>query len=259
MHRARESTAPEMTMRILAAILSVAVLMWVEAAGAQTTYRLSVSVHHALPPLSKRDVKRILARASKMLQKNSHHNDDDDFACNVTFTLKGPVRTFPRPDTPEVPPDTPELVDASNIDAVHRVDSNITGVDFRVKIVKEIHFCRPDLPDPDGPFEGCSFSRPDFRSMILVHHKRHKDLQGRRVSNYPDHLLWAHEFGHLTGLGHRRDPFGRDRFALMTHCSLTQFSDLPDTRVQVNRAECGRLRSGPGAQPAEAFGCAPPR
>ena len=82
-------------MRILAAILSVAVLMWVETAGAQTTYRLSVSVHHALPPLSKREVKRILARASKMLQKNSHHNDDDDFACNVTFTLKGPVRTFP--------------------------------------------------------------------------------------------------------------------------------------------------------------------
>jgi hypothetical protein len=236
-------------MRTIAAILAVAVLMWVEAAGAQTTYRLSVSVHHALPTLSQQEVKRILTRASKMLQKNSHHNDDDDFACNVTFTLKGAVRPFPRPDTPEVPPDTSDVVDQNNIDAVHRVDSNVRGVDFRVKIVKEIRFCRPDLPDPDGPFEGCSFSPPDFRSMILVHPKLHT------VSNFPDHLLWAHEFGHLTGLGHRRDPFERDRFALMTPCSLAEFSGLPGTRILVNRAECSRLRSGPGAQPPEAFGC----
>ena len=227
---------PEMTRRIIAGVLSLAVVMWVESASAQKSYSLSVSGHSAVPALSEGEVKAILADASKMLQENS------DFACNVTFRLKGPVGTFTSPDTP--------IVDRRNIDAVHRVDSNVAGVDFRVKVVKEINFCRPDLPNPDGAFDGCSFSPPDFRSIIVVHPKFHKnprDLHGPPLSSYPDHLLWAHEFGHLTGLPHRRD-----RFALMTPCSL---SDVPDTRVQVKRAECRRLLSGPGAPPPRPIGC----
>jgi len=222
-------------MQIAAVIISLAVLMCVEAASAQTTYRLSVSRHDAVADLSDADVKRILSRASKMLQRNT------GFACNVTFKLKGPIRTFASPDGP--------IVNRDNIDAVHLVDADVTGVDFHVKLVKEIHFCRPDLPNPDGPFEGCSYSPPDFRSMILVHPNLHT------APKYPDHLLWPHEFGHLTGLGHRRDPFGHDRRALMTPCSLAEFAGLPATRVRVNRRECRRLLSGPGAQAAEAFGC----
>jgi hypothetical protein len=209
--------------------------MWVAAASAQTTYSLSVSRHRDVPALSEGKVKEILAGASKMLQKNSRHNDEDDISCNVTFILKGPVRTFASPDTPAV-------VDEDNIEAVHRVDSNEAGVDFHVKVVKEINFCRPGLP-PGSSFEGCSFSPPHFRSIIVVHPDRHK-VPHDRGSKYPDHLLWAHEFGHLTGLGHRRD-----RFALMTPCSLTEFSNLPDTRVQVNRSECGCLLSGPASCP----------
>src|SRR6266446_8993507 len=223
-------------MRIIAGILSLAVLMWVEAASAQKTYSLSVSGHSAVPALSDGEVEAILADASKMLQKNS------DFACDVTFSLKGPVGTFASPDTP--------IVTRHNIDAVHRVDSNVAGVDFRVKVVKEIKFCRPDLPNPDGLFDGCSFFPPDSRSIIVVHPKFHtnpRDPRGSPLSNYPDHLLWPHEFGHLTGLPHRRD-----RFALMTPCSL---SNLPGTPVQVNHAECRRLLSGPGAPPPRPIGC----
>jgi len=212
--------------------------MWVEAAGAQQTYSVSVTLHRAVPALSEEDVKQILADASKMLQKNSGS------ACDVTFRLKGPVGTFASPDTP--------IVDRHNIEAVHRVDSNVAGVDFRVKIVKEINFCRPDLPNPDGAFDGCSYFPPESRSIIVVHPKFHKnprDLHGPPLSNYPDHLLWAHEFGHLTGLPHRRNEF-----ALMTPCSL---SDLSNTRVRVNRAECRRLLSGPGAPPPKPIGCRP--
>jgi hypothetical protein len=224
--------------------------MWVDAAGAQQTYSLSVSRHRAVPPLSDGDVKRILADASRMLKKDSRRNDDVDVACNVTFTLKGSVGTFASPDTP--------VVDRDNIDAVHRVDANVAGVDFRVKIVKEINFCRPDLPAQ--PFVGCSFSEPDFRSMILVHPKLHKDAQGRPLSRYPDHLLWAHEFGHLTGLGHRDD----DQLALMTRCPLnTQFFNVSDARVRVNSQECRRLLAGPGVRPPDPVGgnptCRSPR
>jgi hypothetical protein len=236
MHRAQDSAGD--CMRIITSILSLAVLMWVEAATAQKTYSLSVSRHRAVPALSEGEVKRILADASKMLQKNSRHNHDDDIACNVTFTLKGPVRTFASLDTPEV-------VDKDHIDAVHRVDSNVAGVDFRVKAVKEINFCRPGV---DGPFQGCSFSPPDFRSIIVVHPKSHKDPQGRILSKYPDYLLWAHEFGHLTGLGHRDD----EQLALMTRCPLnTQFFNVSNARVQVNSHECRRLLAGPGVRPPD--------
>jgi hypothetical protein len=156
----------------------------------------------------------------------------------VTLTLKGSVGTFASPNTP--------VVDRDNIDAVHRVDANVAGVDFHVKVVKEINFCRPDLPAE--PFVGCSFSPPDFRSMIVVHPKLHKDAQGRPLSRYPDHLLWAHEFGHLTGSGHRDD----DQLALMTRCPLnTQFLNISDARVRVNSEECRRLLAGPGVRPPD--------
>jgi hypothetical protein len=212
--------------------------MWVEAASAQQTYSLSVSRHRAVPALSDGDVRRILADASRMLQKNPRHDGDDDVACNVTLTLKGSVGTFASPNTP--------VVDRDNIDAVHRVDANVAGVDFHVKVVKEINFCRPDLPAE--PFVGCSFSPPDFRSMIVVHPKLHKDAQGRPLSRYPDHLLWAHEFGHLTGSGHRDD----DQLALMTRCPLnTQFLNISDARVRVNSDECRRLLAGPGVRPPD--------
>jgi hypothetical protein len=227
-----------MTMRTSATLLSLALLMWVEAASAQQTYSLSVSRHTAVPLLSDGDVKRILADASRMLRKDSTRNDDKDVACNVTLTLKGSVGTFASPNTP--------VVDRDNIDAVHRVDANVTGVDFHVKVVKEINFCRPDLPAE--PFVGCSFSPPDFRSMIVVHPKLHKDAQGRPLSRYPDHLLWAHEFGHLTGSGHRDD----DQLALMTRCPLnTQFLNISDARVRVNSEECRRLLAGPGVRPPD--------
>ena len=225
-------------MRTSAGLLSLALLMWVEAASAQQTYSLSVSRHRAVPALSDGEVRRILADASRMLQKNPRHDGDDDVACNVTLTLKGSVGTFASPNTP--------VVDRDNIDAVHRVDANVAGVDFHVKVVKEINFCRPDLPAE--PFVGCSFSPPDFRSMIVVHPKLHKDAQGRPLSRYPDHLLWAHEFGHLTGSGHRDD----DQLALMTRCPLnTQFLNISDARVRVNSDECRRLLAGPGVRPPD--------
>jgi hypothetical protein len=240
MDRAQESAGPKMTKGIILAILSLAVLMWVETASAQKTYSLSVSRHRDVPALSEEKVRAILAAASRMLKKNSRHNDDDDVACNVTFTLRGEVRTFASRETPKV-------VNREHIEQVHRVDSDAAG-DFHVKVVETINFCRPGL---DGPFQGCSFSPPDFRSMIVVHPKIHKGPDGRTLSDFPDHLLWAHEFGHLTGLGHRRLTGSNDpeRFALMTPCPLTELADLPATRVRVNRAECGCLLSGPGTCP----------
>ena len=124
---------------------------------------MSVSRHASVPALSKEQVRKILKDASKILQKNSVSNGDTDVACDVTFTLKGPVRTFGSVGT------SPNIVDEQQRDAVHKVDSDVAGVDFHVKVVDEIKFCRPDLNGPS--FNGCAFPI-EFRSIIVVRPQR---------------------------------------------------------------------------------------
>src|SRR5215471_6247027 len=104
-------------MPIAMAILCLPLMMWPEVASAQSTFSVSVSRHSEVPELSDPEVKDILDKASKMLQKSPGHVDTpDNFACNVTFTLKGSVGKFGSTDTPAI-------VDRDHIDAVHRVDS----------------------------------------------------------------------------------------------------------------------------------------
>jgi hypothetical protein len=51
-------------------------------------------------------------------------------------------------------------------------------------------------------------------------------------------ILWAHEFGHTTGLPHRAAPG-----ALMTPCKLFV------NNVKINRRECDCFLAGPGGCP----------
>jgi len=238
----RVQTAMEMKMRMIMAILSSALLLLVDEACAQSTYSVSISRHASLKePLGAKEIRNILKDASTMLQKNSESNGDADVGCNVTFSLKGPIRTFGSASTPT------DIVDEQHRDAVHKIDSNVAGVDFHIKIVKEIPFCRPGL---QGPFDGCSFPI-HFRSIIVVDPSEHKDSLPTNVK-YPDHLLWAHEFGHLTGLPHRHS-----KVALMTSCPVVKL--LSASRVQVDKEECNCLLGGPGfcPLPAAVLNCQP--
>lgn len=212
-------------MQIILAILSVALLMLIDEASAQSTYSVSVSRDANVPALNEEQVRKILEDASKMLRKNSVDNGDADVACDVTFKLKGPVRTF---GTVGI---SPNIVDTQHRDAVHKVDSDVTDVDFHVKVVKEIGFCRPTpgLSDGSGSFNGCAFPI-EFHSIIVVPPGELPD----------DHILWAHEFGHLTGLPHRQSSC-----ALMTSCSVAHLESF--ARVRVTKEECRCLRGGMGS------------
>jgi hypothetical protein len=202
-------------MHILMVLLSLALLMRSEPASAQTTYSVSVSHHSDLPALSETQVSEILANASKLLQKPGQADTAEDVQCNVAFTLKGPIRTFSSAD---------KVVNGDlDIAELHRIDSQL-DVDFRIKVVQEIGFCRKT----SGTFNGCAYPI-ESRSIVIVHPQLQKDQNGQLVADYPNHVLWAHEFGHLTGLGHRRD----DK-ALMTCGGITRSS----VRVQPNECRC---------------------
>jgi hypothetical protein len=82
-----------MTMRTIIAIACLGLLLWVEPASAQKTYSLTVSRHPDVA-LSAADVDKILADASKMLQKTSARTSSpNNVACNVASRPKAPSLT----------------------------------------------------------------------------------------------------------------------------------------------------------------------
>jgi hypothetical protein len=209
---------------IVAAFL--ALQTWVGPASAQTTpkqYSVSVSVHRdlvrrdSLRKLQAPEIQKILDDASEMLKNSS---------CDITFKLKGAVGEFGADETPA-------KVEEVHIDATHQIDFT-SDADLHIKVVESIkHFCR----FKQGIFfAGCAFP-PNFRSVIVEY--------PFFDSSPPPHILWAHEFGHLMGLGHLEGQELRDRknTALMTACGVGS------TNVEVNEHECKCFHHGPGFGP----------
>jgi len=192
-------------------MLCLCLLIAVQPARAQKVFPLSVSHHHAVT-LDDDDVKTILAMASSLLQKkNGFRNTAGHVACNVGFELKGQVHEFASASTPSV------IKKREDIEAVHKEPTD-------VKVVEEIGFCKGTT----AGFWGCSWPH-HFRSIIVVDPKRF-----RRDANFP-HIVWAHEFGHLTGLWHSKEPD-----ALMSICNLA------GDQIQLDQRECDCYRGGPG-------------
>jgi hypothetical protein len=175
---------------------------------AQITHLLSVGRHHSVP-FSEEKVDNILAAASRVLH---------DAGCRVTLKRIGPLYTFASANTPAI------IRNQIERDDVHQVKFEPDGV-ISVKIVERIEFCRPNFGK--SLFNGCSWPR-HFRSMIVVADPK---------PNVPE-LVWLHEFGHQTGLWHRRP----DDAALMSPCPLTP------ANVRLTADECKCFRKGPGAR-----------
>jgi hypothetical protein len=189
-------------MQIIIAIVCLGLLVWLEPASAQQTKTHFLTVgHHKDVQISDDDVKKILAEASKVLEK-----------CKVALKLKGSVAPFASGHTPAA------VKNAATRDAIH-------GEHFDVKIVEHmLDFCRVGAIQA-----GCAWDpapgkeRPQYRSIIVFKMSDAK-LAGR---------IWAHEFGHMTGLPHRGD-----KNALMA-CRVEH--------AQISEDECKCFRGGPGA------------
>jgi hypothetical protein len=188
-------------MQIIIAVVCLALLAWINPASAQVTHLLRVSRHPTVQ-FSEQQVDRILADASKRLQKS----------CNVTLQRVGSVH--------DLPPNLPaEIRNQSDRDAVHSANPDFDPNVISVKIVKKIKFCRPQQ---GNNFLGCSWPH-SFHSIIVVADQK-----------FP-RLVWPHEFGHHTGLWHRK-PL---QDALMSPCTLNAHS------VRVTQYECNCLVRGP--------------
>jgi len=194
-------------MRTVSAIVGLSALIWTGSAGAQHAvtpkeYPLTVSVHEDAPRLTDGEVHDILNGASDLLKK-----------CHVSFKLKASVGTFSSAPA--------RITNAADRKAVYAVPAD-------VKVVSEVLFCNPSLNFPF--FNGCAYPfRTSVNSMIVTH--AHAATTALRS------ILWAHEFGHRTGLPHRVASN-----ALMTSCP-----NLSGDQVELTEHECECFREGPGS------------
>jgi hypothetical protein len=221
--------AMAMKMQIIIAIACLGLLMWIHPASAQQirTYSLTVGRHDAVS-LSTDQVDKILAEASLVLKK-----------CNVALERKGSVGTFSSPNAEG------NITNPTERDAVHREN-------FDIKVVQLVRFCRVDQPGQVG----CAWDPPPRPAKQIPQHRSvivgvlaDTELLGP-VSVLTDTkltgMVWAHEFGHRTGLPHRSA-----KNALMA-CKVE--------RAQINQEECDCFRRGPGPclddppEPAERCG-----
>src|SRR5262245_53294458 len=166
----------EIKMQTVIAIVCLALLLWIEPASAED-HSLKVRVHNDVLMVNQISLQQLTEKVDSILEKASMRLMDQGH-CDVTLKRDGPIEPFTSKEAPSI------IKNPKDLERVHSVSGH-------VKIVRAILSCigRP-------PFVGCSF-RPDphLRKTMIVN-------RGLGESERPN--IWAHEFGHTTGLHHRK-------------------------------------------------------
>ena len=129
------------------------------------THRLRVSRADGTGELTEAQVDAIIAKMGSILQES---DGPDDVPCDVGFVRDGVIDSFPVPNVIRSDSDFIAAAAAGRSDVV---------------IVERINWCGPRNPN----VAGCT-----WQGVSIV----------QRSAHYPG-KVWAHEFGHLKGLGHR--------------------------------------------------------
>ena len=151
--------------------------------------------------LTERDADEILAEMSDVLRT---FDDVDDMDCNVAFCRDGTIEEY--------------AIDDGIIDNESELLA-VAAVPQDIKVARGIFFCASRFHS----FAGCRVGD----SFIVVG-------PGLAVSS-DDGINWAHEYGHVRGLGHRDDP----------HAVMVEGTTIISRRV--NSRECTAYRSGPSS------------
>ncbi len=169
---------------------------------------VSVIVHrHPTVSLTNADADRILADMGTTLQRS---DSSPDVATPIRFVRSGSVRTLP-----------------ANISGTIQTAEQwraLMAAGTGVKVVQAIRWCG----GPGGSIIGCAPVGSARMNLAVV-----------RFTNNQEGILWAHEYGHNTGSGHRQD----DTRALM-------YPSIGSNHNVINQTESQRFLTGP--QPSTA-------
>jgi hypothetical protein len=176
-----------------------------------------VTVHrHSTVALTDAEADRILRDMGTVLQTS---DSQSDIATPVQFVRNGPVRVLPQ-------------TVAATIQTQAQWNA-LMSAGTGVKVVRGIQWCS----GPGGSIIGCAPVGSGTVNLAVV-----------RFAANQEGILWAHEYGHNVGLGHRTD----ESRALM-------FPSIGSDHNVVNGAESARFLAGPlaitGAKLSEAAAC----
>jgi hypothetical protein len=168
--------------------------------GART---VQVTVHrHSTVAMTNAEADRILSDMGKALQNS---DSPADVATQVRFVRNGPVRILP-------------ATVAATIQTQTQLNA-LFAAGTGVKVVRSIRWCG----GPGGSIIGCApVGNPTVNIAVVP------------FTTNQEGILWAHEYGHNAGNGHRTD----DGRALM-------FPSIGSDHNVVNSTESGRFLTGP--------------
>ncbi len=161
------------------------------------TRSLTVSRYTATT-LSNADVDGIFSSSSNVLQTN---NGTGDVACAVALNRSGNIAVFTTGD--------------GSIDTSAEL-SAIFGLAGNVKVVDDVNYCANQF---NTSYIGCG--QTPGSSFIT-----------ERFTASQEGILWAHEYGHNTGLPHRD-----------TSTNNVMYYSIGSNRTRINQTECNSYRS----------------
>jgi hypothetical protein len=152
--------------------------------------------------LTELDADRILADMSDVLRTS---DGPDDIDCNIAFCRDGALEEY--------------ALDDGIIDNEAELLA-VAAIPHDIKVARAINFCGGEFPS----FHGCRVGDTFIVSIGFL-------------IDSGDPVTWAHEYGHVRGLGHRKPDDPR---------AVMRLGATAGSR-RVNSSECTAFRSGPSS------------